>query len=352
MKHLIKQYDEEIYKSAVLDFYFKDMKIGVFDIETTGLNPSNNKFILGGLYNCSEKTMHQFFAENRSEEAITLAAMMEELAKLDMVVTYNGRHFDIPFVERRRQSLANTLSYAAYANPNNGASPEACRLKELADNIFLPYNLDLYLVLNGHSPIKKFVPNLKQKTVENYMGLWQDRSDEISGAESVDLYNSYEKSGNPALESKILLHNSDDVLQLTRLLKAVSKSDFHKAMFHLGFPVCGFIVEKIRFEKDCLTVTGKQGASPIDYMGFAFGDYPLQADFKSRSASFTMKFPLIRDSGLCIVDLEAAYLDNKDFEKYPSYGSGFLVLESSSGKNYMEINCFIKTFIKTFLDSL
>ena len=79
----------------------------------------------------------------------------------------------------------------------------------------MPYNLDLYLVLNGHSPIKKFVPNLKQKTVENYMGLWQSRTDEISGAESVELYNTYEKTGREDLESKILLHNSDDVIQLT-----------------------------------------------------------------------------------------------------------------------------------------
>ena len=49
-------------------------------------------------------------------------------------------------------------------------------------------------MLNGHSPIKRFVPNLKQKTVENYMGLWQSRDDEISGAESVELYNVYEKN--------------------------------------------------------------------------------------------------------------------------------------------------------------
>ena len=60
MKHLCKKYNIDIYKSSLLDFYFRDMKAGVLDIETTGLNPSLNKFILGGLYDTSEGSLHQF----------------------------------------------------------------------------------------------------------------------------------------------------------------------------------------------------------------------------------------------------------------------------------------------------
>ena len=162
MKHITLKTEEKLYQSRTLDFYFKGMRIGVLDIETTGLNPAVNHFILGGLYSVPEGTLHQFFAETRAEEEEALSGYLDILRDLDLVITYNGRHFDLPFVEKRWRRYS-------------GASAA------------LPYNLDLYLVLNGHSPIKRFVPNLKQKTVENYMGLWQSRDEEISGEESVEL---------------------------------------------------------------------------------------------------------------------------------------------------------------------
>ena len=326
MKHLTEQYDEVVYSSALLDFYFKNMDIGVLDIETTGLNPARNKFVLGGLFNLRDKTLHQVFAESRSEEEKALNEFAAEVSKLDMVVTYNGKHFDMPFIAKRLN---------------------AHRLQPVS-----PYNLDIYLVLNGHSPLKKFVPNLKQKTVENYMGLWQTRADEISGGESVQLYNEYEKTGDAGLERKILLHNSDDVLQLTRLLRVVSKADFHKAMFHLGFPAGPLTVEKIKLEGDSMTVSGVQRAINIDYMGFFVEDYPVETRFNSKTADFCIKFPIIRDSGLAIADIDAAGLCRSDFEVYPSYSSGFLVLEEHNNRNFMEINHFVKNFIQSFIKTL
>lgn len=323
MKHI----DEKIYKNNTLDFYFRGMKTGVLDIETTGLNPSKNKFILGGLYSFPDKTLSQFFAENRDDERVTLENFAEEISKLDMVITYNGKHFDMPFIKKRLSM------YTAQTKP-------------------LPYNLDLYLVINGHSPMKKFVPNLRQKTVENYMGLWQNRTDEISGGESVELYNEYEKTGNPDIEKKILLHNSDDVLQLTRLLKVVNKSDFHKAMFHLGFPVGPLTVTKIVMHKNTMTVTGLQRASSINYMGYFFKDYPVETRFNAADSTFMFKLPIIRNSGMAIADLDAAYLERKEFNMYPDCSSGFLVLEKHSSMNYMETNHFIKSFFKVFLDSI
>ena len=327
MKYLTNYSDENIYKSAMLDFYFKDMNIGVLDIETTGLNPSKNKFILGGLYNFKDKTIHQFLAENKSEEKDALCEFKKKLSKTDMVITYNGRHFDIPFIEKRMKNFS-------------------------ADIGSMPYNLDLYLVLNGHSPIKKFVPNLKQKTVENYMGLWQNRQDEISGAESVELYNTYEKNHDPKLEAKILLHNSDDVLQLTRLLKVISKSDFHKAMYHLGFPAGPLTVQKIDITRDFMIITGIQRDISLNYIGFSFEDFPAESRFEAKTGSFTFKIPLIRNSAMAIIDLDAAYVDRKTFEIYPVYSSGFLIVENHSQKNYMEINHFVKKFIEIFLNKI
>ncbi|MBR1992720.1 MAG: ribonuclease H-like domain-containing protein [Firmicutes bacterium] len=350
MKHITKHFDENIYTSNALDFYFKGMKIGVLDIETTGLDPSRNKFILGGLFDIQSGTMHQFFAESRSEEKQALEKFYELISDFDMVITYNGKHFDMPFIARRMKAHGIGACNGLAASTFDTAA-------------LLPYNLDLYLVVNGHSPIKKFVPNLKQKTVENYMGLWQSRDDEISGAESVELYNKYEKSGDPELESKILLHNSDDVLQLTRLIKVLSKCDIHKAMYHLGFPVfpkCNegkgseqnlpaLVVEKIKTEKNSLFISGRQIGHGIDYMGFSYGDWPAESRFDSRNMSFSMQLPVLRERGLCIIDLDAAGLDRETFEKYPSSSSGFLVLEDHNDRNFMETNHFVKAFIEVFM---
>lgn len=101
MKHITLKTEEKLYQSRTLDFYFKGMRIGVLDIETTGLNPAVNHFILGGLYSVPEGTLHQFFAETRAEEEEALSGYLDILRDLDLVITYNGRHFDLPFVEKR-----------------------------------------------------------------------------------------------------------------------------------------------------------------------------------------------------------------------------------------------------------
>lgn len=101
------------------------------------------------------------------------------------------------------------------------------------------------------------------------MGLWQSRDDEISGSESVELYNVYEKNHDPALGEKILLHNSDDILQLSRLLPVIGKSDFHKAMAALGFPAGPLTVRKISIGKDRLTISGPAAYLPAGLHGIS-----------------------------------------------------------------------------------
>lgn len=52
-------------------------------------------------------------------------------------------------------------------------------------------------------------------------------------------------------------------------------------------------------------------------MGFQFHDLAVQSQFSGKNADFTLEVPLIRDSGLGILDLRAAGLDERTFEKYP-----------------------------------
>ena len=126
------QHKAPYFTSKLLDRYFTDMKMGIFDIETLGLSPLTSKIILAGIMSVSpEGSCHitQYFADTEKDEKEILTALPTELAKYDYLLTYNGKHFDIPFVEKRAA--------------NNGLSPF------LIDC----YNLDLYLILHGHSDL-------------------------------------------------------------------------------------------------------------------------------------------------------------------------------------------------------
>ena len=70
------------------------------------------------------------------------------MKSVDYIITYNGRHFDIPFVEKRAR-------------------------KYKIDIGICPYDLDLYLIINGHSELKSVLPNLKQKERRNFYGVVQ-----------------------------------------------------------------------------------------------------------------------------------------------------------------------------------
>ena len=325
MEHIIHEVNEKLYSSSLWDFYFSGARTGILDIETTGLTRERDLFILGGLYLPREERLHLVFAEKPEEEKAALSEYMELVRSCDTVVTYNGRHFDMPFL--RARCAKNGVRFGRD-----------------------PYDLDLYQVLNGHSPLRRLIPNLKQKTVENYMGLWQDRTDEISGADSVEMYWRYVRTGEKSLKEKILLHNSDDVMQLSRLLPAIAKSDFHKAMAHMGFPAgspsSGMKVQSIRLCRDQLQVRGLQGESALEYRCFSMGDLPLCAVFEKAEKTFAVDVPIVRRSGIAAADVRSAGLDEKPFEKYPGFGSGFLVLQEKNDVKYMEINHFILAVLR------
>lgn len=318
------------YQSRLLDFYIgniKNKKIGVLDIETTGLSPQSNQFILGGLliYKDSGVTVKQYFAENLDEEKQILIAFLNDLKTLDIIITYNGKHFDIKFLKARMDKLG------------------------ILKNYQFPYNLDLYLLLNGHSTLRKFLPNLKQKTVENFMGLWSTRTDEISGAESVEMYKQFLTTQNSELRHLIMLHNSDDVLQLSQLLPVLEKSDVHKAFFNLGFPTSSLYVTKISFDSKELKICGNQ-RTPISYSAYGLDDCPCILNFDRFSEEFYINLPIIRRSGLVIVDTNAFEKDFSDLLKYESFENGFIVLKQGNSINYMETNHFVKQLLERILE--
>lgn len=280
MKTINNQYQEPLLSSKILNSYFEDLAVAIIDIETTGLHPEKNQMILGGISvpNFKNSTIEtiQYFAEHIEEEPAVLQAYSKILGNFDLVISYNGNQFDLPFFRKRLKAT------------------------HLPDINFSPcQSLDLYWALNAHTNLRRVLPNLKQKTVESFMGLWATRADEITGRESVQLYESYLQTGDQESEDLILLHNCDDLLQLTRLLGISEKIDVHKIMFYNGFPVSeggkiGYI-ERIKPGKYYTELLGTLKDVSMDYKWF---EENYQIQIVASSGAFTIKLSDLPQSRL------------------------------------------------------
>ena len=331
MEYIRNTIEYPVYTSRAFQLYFDNMDIGMLDIETTGLSPKNSAFVLGGLVTPRDGYLEaeQYFAESLSREQETLNEFWAQSSGKDVLITFNGQHFDIPFIKERLSKPADPM----------------------------PFHLDLFLLVKNFSPIRKFLPNLKQKSIENYMGLWQYRDDEISGKESVDLYYRFLTGKSDAIKQKILLHNHDDIVQLYRLLKIIEKSDFHKAMSNFGFPVKSsrenapaLVIEKISLKGGQLIISGRQYRNPAEYQCYDYNGNMCFVRFSKDAASFSIELPVIEQAGMMLLDLEALDLTGTPLDKYPACQEGFLILRSESGTNYMELNHFIKLFTERIID--
>ena len=315
------------FTSKALNFYFGGKTFAVFDIETTGLNPKYCNLMLSGIIRVkgSEGELIQYFAESLDEEPELLRRTIADLSETDYVLTYNGRHFDIPFIKKR----------AAEYGINSDS---------------VPYTLDLYLVLNGYSPFKTFLPDLKQKTVEVFMGLASSRDDKISGKENVDMYNAYLETRSPALREKILLHNHDDLIQLYKLQPVISKTDFHRAMFSLGFPLKYFTIKKIYTSGRDLKITGSQNRNPVDYISFPTEEDPYTLTMTRKDRAFELTIPGFNESGYIVSDIYALLGEKSNkLKEYPDVVNGYLITSTPEGLNHFEINAFAKVFLDDVL---
>ena len=328
-----------VFQSKLMDRYFGGLRMGVFDIETMGLNPVTAELILAGFLSVEPDgrcQVTQYFAETKAEETNILRSIEEELQTFDYVLTYNGKHFDLPFTAKR------------------------AALKGLEP--FRPgcYNLDLYLVLHGHSNLKSVLQNLRQKTVEDYMGLHPDRRDQISGAEGIQLYEDYlaeeDVRRKERLKEKILLHNHDDLVQLYRILPVILKTDLHRAMSYLGFPVAGrdgwpqLNVSRVRIDYAGLTITGSYGGPAFSYISYDDGTCPWSCHF-TREGEFQFLVPTRRHQNSHFLNLKQTLPQAvAPLSRYPGYVNGFLILSDSGKTNFLEANMLTQIILQTFME--
>ncbi len=322
----------------ITDSYLGNLKIGIFDIETLGLNPETQPVILAGFMTLlpeGQFEITQYFAEFPEEEILILKHLQNAFEEVDYVLTYNGKHFDIPYIEKRAQKLG-------------------------MDNYkFNLYNLDLYLVLNGYSPLRSVISNLKQKTVEMYMGLDSGRYDMISGAESIELYEAYVRCQDLCekefLEEKILLHNHDDLIQLFKLLPILKQVDVHKAFNGLGFPIAGengwptLCLTSIKVSPAGLTLSGKYPGEPFSYIAYDTFDDSFSCEFDTQN-KFSFKLRTDRHKGNIFLNLNSYFDDYEELKKYPNCIDNFILASAGGSLSHLELNMFIKKFMQNFMN--
>ena len=327
MKIVDEIYTEDKFKHIPFDFYFAGKKGAVFDIETTGLSPKNSALILSGFVIPQEDgrfLCRQIFAESLDDEALVIEQTLDILNKLDYIITYNGISFDIPFLEKRMRKLG---------IPEND----------------MPYNLDMYKVIRNFSDIGRFTPNLKQKTVESYMGLWQERADEIDGGLSVELYASYLLDRDPECERKILLHNADDVKQLYRLLKALPQCDVHQAMCTTGFPLnSNARICNIALKKDKLHVTASLKGYNVAYKAYD-DETGIYVDYSKGSLNISLR--LIQEKPIVFADIKDIGFSPSRFENCGGLIRHYLILSQEGNINYQALATLGKIITERILEN-
>lgn len=323
MKTIVDNIQIPVYYSKLFNMYFGGKTFAVFDIETTGLSPANSKVILTGILTVDQNGgyVQQFFADQNDDEEAVIRATMEALAGIDYVITYNGRHFDMPFMRKRAEKYG----------------------LEFPDL----YNLDLYLLISGYAPFKEVLPGLKQKNIETYMGIAINRDDEISGKESVELYNRYMETKRFELEEKILLHNHDDIIQLYKILPIIERLDLHKALFKRGFPAGRFLIEQISIKSKELHVKARQLQDAIDYISFPTEAAPYMLMMNSAGGSVDLTIPCESASSNLYLDARAILRSaSLKLDPLPGVVDGYLILSQKNQVNELEINTFLKIFFE------
>jgi len=150
-------------------------KIAYLDIETTGLSRYTDIITMIGIYD--GETAKSYINGIDLEEAYS------KLKDFDIVVTFNGKSFDMPFIEHHAKIKYNII------------------------------HLDLRYLLKEFG----FAGGLKK--IETELGITRD--DEVKGVdgfEAVRLWKKY-KNGDETALRKLLIYNKEDIVNLKYLLE-------------------------------------------------------------------------------------------------------------------------------------
>lgn len=291
--------------------YFKD-HTAFFDIETTGFSAKTCNVYLIGLVmrNGNSMEIYQYFANSSKEEAEILTTFHQTIKSVSTLICFNGVNFDVPFLKQREEKLHLSFSW---------------------ENISF---LDIYQE-SRHFLNLLGLPDKKQKTLENFLGI--HREDTFAGGELISVYRQYEKQSEDSAKSLLLLHNYEDILGMTNLLPILS--------------YCRFPQEEPVVEKACMEETLPFDAdTPVKELQITLSSLPFPRQVSLEKEGFRLVY---RQSQvhLFVQALEGElyfYYDNyKDYYYLPLedmavHKSVASFVDKSCRKKATSDNCYVR----------
>lgn len=159
------------------------------DLETTGLG-SSPLFLIGTmLWEDGGLVVHQFLARDYAEEAAVIACYARLCANRRLLVTFNGKTFDQPYVRTRAAATGVPFQHD-------------------------PVHLDMLHV--ARRLWRKTMPNCKLQTLETFL-CRRSRQGDIPGSAIPEAYHAFVRDGNARQLGTILEHNVLDLVTLAEL---------------------------------------------------------------------------------------------------------------------------------------
>ena len=160
------------------------------DLETAGLGTAP-LFLIGAMtWVDGGLEVQQYLARNYAEEAAAIALFVDHHATRKLLVTFNGKSFDFPFI--RTRAAANGIPFSW--QPGHFDLLHACR-----------------------RVWKGVLPDCKLQTLETFV-CRRPRHGDIPGSQIPEAYHAYVRTANASQIVEVLKHNMLDLITLADLM--------------------------------------------------------------------------------------------------------------------------------------
>lgn len=161
------------------------------DLETTGLGCSP-LFLIGVMSLTGDGLqVRQYFARHYGEERAVILLFLEELRQCGLLVTFNGRSFDWPYVKMRAAASLVAVEHE-------------------------PAHLDV--LLEARRVWRPTVPDCRLQTLEQHICGRPPRTGDIPGEQIPEAYHEFVSTGDARQMAAVLEHNFLDLVTLADLL--------------------------------------------------------------------------------------------------------------------------------------
>lgn len=283
MKKILEKYNDFNSTYPLELIYPNPDKILFLDIETTGLSASNSDLYMIG---CSYITNEgyetcQWLSEHPDEESLILSSFFEFANNYECLIHYNGSSFDLPFIVQK------------------------CTKYNLPYNFLDFQSIDIYRKITPYKYLLN-LPNLKQKTVENFLEI--GREDTFDGGELINLYLDYVNNPTDEIANLLLLHNSEDLQGMMKLLSVLSYPKLFQGNFHTRKVQANYYNNEQNQKREELLITLTLDYSLPKPVSFNASDCYLRAEEKE----VIIKVPIYEE------EMKYFYANYKDYYYLPN----------------------------------